>query len=57
MFMIRFALNNPLLANLMVVLIVLAGLLSYSAMPQEMFPVVELDRVRITTVFKGASPE
>lgn len=57
MFMIRFALNNPLLANLLVVLIVLAGLLSWSAMPQEMFPVVELDKVRITTVFKGASPE
>ena len=57
MFLIRFALNNPLLANLLVVLVVIAGLLSWSAMPQEMFPVIELDKVRISTVFEGASPE
>jgi multidrug efflux pump subunit AcrB len=57
MFLIRFALNNPLLANLLVVLVVIAGLLSWAAMPREMFPVVELDRVRITTVYKGAAPE
>jgi len=56
-FLIRFALNHPLLANLLVVLIVIAGVLSWSAMPREMFPVVELDRVRISTTFEGASPE
>ena len=57
MFLIRFALNHPLLANLLVVLIVIAGVLSWSAMPREMFPVVELDRVHISTTFEGASPE
>lgn len=57
MFLVRFALNNRLLANLLVVLVVAAGFLSWSAMPQEMFPVVQLDRVVISTVFEGASPE
>ncbi|NOY61586.1 MAG: efflux RND transporter permease subunit [Gammaproteobacteria bacterium] len=55
--LIRFSINNPLLTNLLLALILIAGVLSWYAMPQEMFPVVELDRVRIATVFEGASPE
>ena len=35
----------------------LLGVLSWYAMPQEMFPVVDLDMARVTTVFEGASPE
>jgi len=57
MFLIRFAIRNPLIANLLLGLIVIGGVLSWYAMPQEMFPVVELDKVRITTIFEGASPE
>lgn len=57
MFLIRFAIRNPLIANLLLALIVIAGVLSWHAMPQEMFPVVELDKVRVTTIFEGASPE
>lgn len=56
MFMIRFALNNSLLANLLVALVVATGLIGWAAMPREMFPVVDLDRALITTVFEGASP-
>ncbi len=55
--MIRFAIANPLLVNLLLAVIALAGFFSWRAMPQEMFPLVELDKVRITTVFQGASPE
>ncbi|MES9848080.1 MAG: efflux RND transporter permease subunit, partial [Candidatus Thiodiazotropha sp.] len=55
--MIDFSIRNPLMVNLMLVIILLAGVISWYAMPQEMFPVVEQDKVRITTVFEGASPE
>ena len=57
MHLIRFSIDNPLITNLLLVVIVMAGVLSWTAMPQEMFPVVELDKVRITTTFEGASPE
>jgi multidrug efflux pump subunit AcrB len=39
----------------MLVFLMLLGSLSWHAMPQEMFPVVELDMARVTTVFEGAS--
>ena len=55
--MIRFSINNPLLANLLLGLILIIGVLSWQAMPQEMFPNIALDKIRITTAFKGASPE
>lgn len=54
---IRFSIRNPLITNLLLGLILIAGVLSWYAMPQEMFPVVELDMARVTTVFEGASPE
>ena len=57
MHLIRFSIDNPLITNLLLVVIVMAGVLSWYAMPQEMFPLVELDKVRVTTVFEGASPE
>lgn len=57
MSLIRFSIHNPLMVNLLLGLIVLLGVLSWFAMPQEMFPVVELDMVRISTEFEGASPE
>ena len=41
----------------MLVLVCLLGILSWYAMPQEMFPLVELDMAKVTTVFEGASPE
>jgi len=55
--LIRFSINNPLITNLGLVLVMLLGVLSWYAMPQEMFPVVELDMARVTTEFEGASPE
>ncbi|WP_455234225.1 efflux RND transporter permease subunit [Thiogranum longum] len=55
--LIRFSIANPLITNLMLILVMLLGVLSWYAMPQEMFPVVDLDMARITTVFEGASPE
>ncbi|MCW8919442.1 MAG: efflux RND transporter permease subunit [Gammaproteobacteria bacterium] len=57
MFLIRFSINNPLIVNLLLVLVLLLGIFSWQKMPQEMFPLVEQDVVRITTLFEGASPE
>ncbi|RMH16462.1 MAG: efflux RND transporter permease subunit [Gammaproteobacteria bacterium] len=55
--MILFSIRNPLLANLFLVLVLITGIMSWYAMPQEMFPNITLDKVRITTIFEGASPE
>jgi multidrug efflux pump subunit AcrB len=55
--LIDFSIRNPLVVNLLLVIVLLAGVLSWYAMPQEMFPVVEQDRVSIKTLFEGASPE
>ncbi len=55
--LVHFSIANPLITNLMLVLVILLGVLSWYAMPQEMFPVVDLDMARVTTVFEGASPE
>ncbi len=57
MFLIRFSIRNALVVNLVLAFILLAGVLSWYAMPQEMFPVIEKDIVRITTIFEGAPPE
>ena len=54
--LIRFSIDNPLITNLMLLLVLVAGVTSWYAMPQEMFPVIELDRIVITTEFKGAAP-
>ena len=55
--MIRFAIRNPLIVNLFLGLIVIAGVQAWYSMPQEMFPSIEKDKVRIMTLFEGASPE
>ncbi len=55
--LIRFSIANPLITNLLLVLVLMLGVLSWLSMPQEMFPVVELDMARVTTVFEGASPQ
>ncbi len=57
MSLIRFSIKNSLIVNLLLAFILLAGVLSWYAMPQEMFPVIEKDVVRITALFEGAPPE
>ncbi len=55
--MIDYTIRNPLIVNLLLVLVVLIGILSWNNMPQEMFPVVEQDKVQVVTSFPGAGPE
>ena len=55
--MIDYSIKNPLIVNLFLLLVVIVGVISWKAMPEEMFPVVEKDSIKINTVYKGASPE
>lgn len=54
---VQFSIRNALIVNLFLIVIVIMGLLSWRSMPQEMFPIVDLDLVRITTEYEGAPPE
>lgn len=56
MSIIDFSLKNPLLVNMSLVIILIMGVLSWKGLPQEIFPVVDLDMISITTEFEGASP-
>ena len=57
MFIVRFAVNNALITNLFLLLVVVIGFLSWQAMPEELFPEIETDKVSISTIYEGASPE
>ena len=55
--MIKFSLHNPLLVNLVLVLVFVLGVMAWHSMPQEVFPVFERDALQVRTTFEGASPE
>ena len=54
---IHFSIRNSLIVNLFLIIIVIIGFFSWEKLPQEIFPTVDLDRVRITTEYEGAPPE
>ncbi|MEM7304093.1 MAG: efflux RND transporter permease subunit [Pseudomonadota bacterium] len=54
---VEFSIRNSLVVNLFLIVIIIAGVLSWQSMPQEIFPTVDLDRIRVTTVYEGAPPE
>ncbi len=54
--MIHFSLRNPFVANLVMVVVVVVGVLSWQKTPQEIFPVIPMDKIEIATSFEGASP-
>ncbi|MEM1415480.1 MAG: efflux RND transporter permease subunit, partial [Myxococcota bacterium] len=49
--------GHPVAANILVGVLVLGGLLGASRLPQEVFPEVTAELVRITVPYPGASPE
>ena len=55
--MIDYSIKNPLVVNLFLFLVIVIGILSWQSMPEEMFPVVEKDSIKIITQYDGASPE
>ncbi|MHC8441509.1 MAG: efflux RND transporter permease subunit [Candidatus Eutrophobiaceae bacterium] len=56
MVFIDFLLRKPLLINLILIVLLVLGILSWNRMPQEIFPIVVLDIVKVSTEFEGASP-
>lgn len=55
--LVQFSIRNSLIVNLFLLMIIIGGVLSWNNMPQEMFPVVNLDRIRIVTDYEGSPPE
>ena len=49
--------NNPVAANLLMLILLIGGILSYNIIKQEVFPDFELDMVSITVPYPSASPE
>ena len=48
--------KNPVAANLLMILIISAGLISAMNISKSMFPVGELDQISISAVYPGAAP-
>jgi len=56
--MIEWFARNPVAANLLMIVIIVAGVLSASrAIPLEIFPSFEIEAVNINTVLRGATPK
>ena len=55
--MIAWFAQNPVAANLMMVLILVWGLVSLSEIRQKTFPDVEIDIIQVAVPYLGASPE
>ncbi|RMG06337.1 MAG: efflux RND transporter permease subunit [Planctomycetota bacterium] len=53
----RLAVDNPVTVHLVSLLLLVGGVASYVSRPQEIFPEFTRERIRITTVYPGASPE
>jgi multidrug efflux pump subunit AcrB len=53
----EFSVRQPVLVNLLVILLLVAALVTYSYMTKEKFPDVSLDEVWVNTTYPGVSPE
>ncbi len=53
----RFSVNRSLFVNLVSVIILIIGAIVVSGINKEIFPNVAFDRVTVTTVYPGATPE
>jgi len=53
----EFSVKNTVLVNLLVILVLVAGILTYSSMTKEKFPDISLDEVWVYTAYPGVSPE
>ena len=53
---IRMFLNNPVLANLIMVFILISGIIAYSSIVREIFPSMEFNSINISVAYPGADP-
>lgn len=51
------AINNRTAVYILTIIITLAGLLAYNALPKEQFPDITIPMIYVTTVYPGTSPE
>jgi multidrug efflux pump subunit AcrB len=54
---IRWFVDNPVAANLLMIVLIVGGLITLTNLRQEEFPEVDLDTVSISVPFLGATPE
>mgnify|MGYP001390282160 FL=1 len=54
---ITWFIDNPVISNLLMILIFITGFITISNIKMEVFPSLELDVVAISTVYPGAAPE
>ena len=52
-----FSVRNTIVGNMLTVVVLVCGIMAAQRMNREVFPVVELDIVILTTTYPGASPE
>ena len=52
-----FSVKHRFLANMLMIISVLWGLMSYRSMPKDRFPDVSVDTIMVSTIMPGASPK
>ena len=53
---IHWFIDNPIAANLLMIVVIVAGVLNFSAVGKEVFPFGDVDSLSITASYPGASP-
>ncbi len=53
---LRRFIDNPVLANMLTILILVGGLVAWFAIPRELFPEFSTDRITVTVAYPRASP-
>ena len=53
----KVSVNNPVLANMLMIIIIVFGLYAWINLPRELTPEIDLQSANVTTLYPGASPE
>ena len=53
----EFSVKNRVPANLLLIVMIVGGIIGARSMSREVFPIVSIDRVAISTEYPGVSPE
>ena len=53
----KISVNNPVLANMLMIIIIAFGVYAWINLPRELTPEIALQSATITTLYPGASPE
>ena len=53
----KMSVNNPVLANMLMIIIIIFGLYAWINLPRELTPEIALQSATVTTLYPGASPE